>query len=76
MTKRAQKIMDTFYQKYPDLEKHYFDKECIISVICEIREMLSVGIVDLSDQMQLMYNLGYDNCLKDLDLIVEELENL
>jgi hypothetical protein len=32
--------------------------------------------VDFKDELNVMYVLGYDDCLKDIDGIIDELEEL
>jgi uncharacterized protein (DUF2267 family) len=46
-------------------------------VLEKLREKLSgQNPVDFKDELNVMYVLGYDDCLKDIDCIIDELEAL
>ena len=46
-------------------------------VLEKLREKLSgQNPVNFKDELNVMYVLGYDDCLKDIDCIIDELEAL
>jgi hypothetical protein len=46
-------------------------------VLQHLRKQLSgTNKVDFKDELNVMYVLGYDDCLKDIDAICDELEAL
>jgi hypothetical protein len=46
-------------------------------VLEKLRNQLSgQNPVDLKDELNVMYVLGYDDCLKDIDCIIDELKEL
>jgi uncharacterized protein YihD (DUF1040 family) len=46
-------------------------------VLEKLRNQLSgQNPVDLKDELNILYVLGYDDCLKDIDCIIDELEAL
>lgn len=46
-------------------------------VLEKLREKLSGNnVIDFEDELNVMYVLGYDDCLKDIDGIIDELELL
>lgn len=47
MTYRAQQIMDVFYKKYPDLDRHHIDNECVADVIREVANRLCTDWAEL-----------------------------
>ena len=46
-------------------------------VLQHLRKQLSGNnVIDFYDELNVMYVLGYDDCLKDIDGIIDELELL
>ena len=46
-------------------------------VLIKLREQLSgTNKVDFTDELDVMYNCGWDDCLKEIDCIADELEVL
>jgi hypothetical protein len=46
-------------------------------VLQKLREQLSgTNKVDFTDELDVMFNAGWDECLKEIDAIVDELELL
>jgi hypothetical protein len=49
----------------------------LVEVLHHLREKLSgQNPVNFKDELNVMYVLGYDDCLKDIDAIIDELELL
>lgn len=67
---QAKEVMDAWWSNSGD------NKSGIIDVLRKVREMLSTGHpAKYDDEGHFLYVLGYFDCLKDIDKIIEELEN-
>ena len=63
---------------YMDVEKDLSQPEIVIHILKKLRELISGTNenVDWRDECNVSYVNGYDDCLKQIDLVCDELEQL
>jgi hypothetical protein len=73
----------TNQQKAEELLKVFWESQAhnpawlLQETLQHLRKQLSgQNPVNLNDELNVMYVLGYDDCLKDIDAIIDELELL
>ena len=76
MTTRAQKIMDAYGKV---LEKSvWYNEECVVAVLRETINQLTLsnGGFNWEEEQGMMFNAGWEDCLKDIGEIADEVEAL
>jgi len=73
-----QQIAQEVLYSYMDVEKDLSQPKILIHTLKKLRELISGTNenVDWQDELNVMYVSGYDECLKSIDAVCDELENL
>jgi predicted RNA-binding protein with EMAP domain len=73
-----QQIAQEVLYAYMDVEKDLSQPKILIHTLKKLRELISGTNenVDWRDECNVSYVNGYDDCLKQIDAVCDELENL
>jgi hypothetical protein len=73
-----QQIAKEVLYAYMDVERDLSQPKILIHTLKKLRQLISGTNenVDWQDELNVMYVNGYDDCLKSIDAVCEELENL
>lgn len=73
-----QQIAKEVLYAYMDVEKDLSQPKILIHTLKKLRELISGTNenVDWRDECNVSYVNGYDDCLKSIDAVCDELENL
>ena len=73
-----QQIAKEVLYSYMDVEKDLSQPQILIHTLKQLRKLISGTNenVDWQDELNVMYEFGWTDCLKQIDAVCDELENL
>ena len=61
---------------YMDVEKDLSQPKILIHTLKELRKLMTGNPLNWEDEQGMMYEFGWTDCLKQIDAVCDELENL
>jgi hypothetical protein len=61
---------------YMDVEKDLSQPKILIHTLKKLRELMTGSTLNWEDEQGMMYEFGWTDCLKQIDAVCDELENL
>ena len=61
---------------YMDVERDLSQPKILIHTLKELRKLMTGNPLNWEDEQGMMYEFGWTDCLKQIDAVCDELENL
>ena len=71
-----QQIAKEVLYSYMDVEKDLSQPKILIHTLKELRKLMTGNPLNWEDEQGMMYEFGWTDCLKQIDAVCDELENL
>jgi hypothetical protein len=71
-----QQIAKEVLYAYMDVEKDLSQPKILIHTLKELRKLMTGNPLNWEDEQGMMYEFGWTDCLKQIDAVCDELENL
>lgn len=71
-----QQIAQEVLYSYMDVEKDLSQPKILIHTLKELRKLMTGNPLNWEDEQGMMYEFGWTDCLKQIDAVCDELENL
>ena len=71
-----QQIATEVLYAYMDVEKDLSQPKILIHTLKELRKLMTGNPLNWEDEQGMMYEFGWTDCLKQIDAVCDELENL
>jgi hypothetical protein len=71
-----QQIAQEVLYSYMDVEKDLSQPKILIHTLKKLRELMTGNPLNWEDEQGMMYEFGWTDCLKQIDAVCDELENL
>ena len=71
-----QQIAKEVLYAYMDVEKDLSQPKILIHTLKELRKLMTGNPLNWEDEQGMMYEFGWTDCLKQIDAVCDELEEL
>ena len=71
-----QQIAKEVLYSYMDVEKDLSQPKILIHTLKQLRKLMTGNPLNWEDEQGMMYEFGWTDCLKQIDAVCDELENL
>ena len=71
-----QQIAKEVLYAYMDVEKDLSQPKILIHTLKELRKLMTGSTLNWEEEQGMMYEFGWTDCLKQIDAVCDELENL
>ena len=71
-----QQIAKEVLYAYMDVERDLSQPKILIHTLKKLRELMTGNPLNWEDEQGMMYEFGWTDCLKQIDAVCDELENL
>lgn len=71
-----QQIAKEVLYAYMDVERDLSQPKILIHTLKELRKLMTGNPLNWEDEQGMMYEFGWTDCLKQIDAVCDELENL
>lgn len=71
-----QQIAKEVLYAYMDVERDLSQPKILIHTLKELRKFMTGNPLNWEDEQGMMYEFGWTDCLKQIDAVCDELENL
>lgn len=71
-----QQIAKEILCAYMNVEGIYSQPQILIHTLKELRKLITGNPLNWEDEQEMMYEFGWIDCLKQIDAVCDELENL
>jgi len=69
-------VAQAILYSYMDVEKDLSQPKILIHTLKELRKLMTGNPLNWEDEQGMMYEFGWTDCLKQIDAVCDELENL
>jgi hypothetical protein len=71
-----QQIAKEVLYAYMDVERDLSQPKILIHTLKQLRKLMTGNPLNWEDEQGMMYEFGWTDCLKQIDAVCDELENL
>ncbi len=69
-------VAQAILYSYMNVEGIYPQPQILIHILKELRKLMTGNPLNWEDEQGMMYEFGWTDCLKQIDAVCDELENL